>query len=122
MNKTGVLVFVDIAHFTYVYTYDTIWKSESRRVLMSIQYKMNVLSELKSAGYSTYRIRKERIFGEATVQMFRDKQIVSWLNINTVCRLLNCQVGDIVEYVKDEPVSDSMPPGNAGASDSKNQQ
>lgn len=65
---------------------------------MSIQYKIDVLAELKKKGYSTYRLRKERIFGEATIQKIRTRELVSWDNISTICRLLECQPGDIVEY------------------------
>jgi putative transcriptional regulator len=68
---------------------------------MPIQYKINVISALKDAGYSTYRLRKEKILGEATIQKFRKNELVSWENITTICRLLNCQPGDIVEYISD---------------------
>lgn len=69
---------------------------------MAIAYKVNVLEELKNAGYSTYRIRKEKIFGERVVQQLRQNELVSWKTINTVCRLLGCQPGDLLEYVPDE--------------------
>ena len=36
-----------------------------------LQYKMNVLQELKNAGYSTYRIRAEKILSEGTMQRLR---------------------------------------------------
>ncbi len=68
---------------------------------MPIQYKINVISALKDAGYSTYRLRKEKLLGEATIQKFRENELVSWENITTICRLLNCQPGDIVEYISD---------------------
>lgn len=67
---------------------------------MPIVYKMDVLSALKDAGYSSYRIRKEKLLGEATLQKIRSKELVSWENITTICQLLNCQPGDIVEYVE----------------------
>ena len=70
---------------------------------MPIRYKMNVISALKDAGYSTYKLRKDKILGEATIQKFRNNELVSWENITTICKLLNCQPGDIVEYVPDEP-------------------
>ena len=69
---------------------------------MPIQYKINVISALKNSGYSTYRLRKEKIFGEATIQKFRRNENVSWENISTVCRLLNCQPGDILEYLPED--------------------
>ena len=68
---------------------------------MSIKYKIDVLAALKEAGYNTTRIRKEKLLGEATLQKFRDNEPVSWKNISTLCKLLNCQPGDIMEYVDD---------------------
>lgn len=73
---------------------------------MPVVYKFDVLSALKKAGYSTYRIRKEKILGEATLQKFRNNEPVSWENIATLCELLNCQPGDIMEYVEDEPTEE----------------
>jgi len=69
---------------------------------MAITYKINVVSELKNAGYSTYRIRKDKLLGEATLQKLRQNEPVSWENISTICRLLNCQPGDLIEYVPDD--------------------
>lgn len=71
---------------------------------MAIGYKQDVIAVLKSAGYSTYRIRKEKILGEATLQKLRDKEPVSWENISTICKLLDCQPGDVLEYRPDEQV------------------
>ena len=67
-----------------------------------LRYKFDVLSELKKRGYSTYRIRKEKIFGEATLQKFRTGQVISADNLDSLCRCLECQPGDILEYVPDE--------------------
>ena len=67
-----------------------------------IKYKIDVLQALKNAGFTTYRLRKDKILGEATIQKLRNFELVSWENINTICRLLSCQPGDILKYVKDE--------------------
>ncbi len=69
---------------------------------MPIQYKIDIMAALKDTGYSTYRLRKEKLLGEATLQKFRQNQLVSWVNISTVCRLLNCQPGDLMEYIEDQ--------------------
>lgn len=66
---------------------------------MPIVYKMDILAALKDAGYSSYKIRKEKLLGEATLQKIRNGELVSWENISTICQLLKCQPGDIVEYV-----------------------
>lgn len=68
---------------------------------LSVQYKVNVLAELKSRGFSSYRLRNEKLLGEATIQKLRRGEPVSWENIATICRLLECQVGDVLEYVED---------------------
>ena len=67
-------------------------------VAMPIRYKIDILARLKEAGYSTYRLRKEKMFGEATIQKFRTGELVTWENITLLCKLLNLQPGDIVEY------------------------
>jgi len=70
-----------------------------REVPMSIQYKVDILTELKRAGYSTYHIRKNKLLGEAVLQNIREQKLISWENINVICRLLDCQPGDIIEYI-----------------------
>lgn len=69
---------------------------------MPIKYKFNVLAALKEKGYTTSRIRKEKILSESTLQKFRTGEMVSSDNIATLCKLLECQPGDIMEYVKEE--------------------
>ena len=64
-----------------------------------IKYKIDVLRALKNTGFTTYRLRKDKILGEATIQKLRYFELVSWENINTICKLLNCQPGDMMEYV-----------------------
>ena len=70
---------------------------------MAIQYKIDILAELKKAGYTTTKIREEKLIGQSYLQQLRHGELVSWKAIDTICELLNCQVGDLVEYVK-EPV------------------
>ena len=69
---------------------------------MPIKYKIDVLAALKAAGYSTYRLRKEKILAESTLQQFRKGEIVSTENLAKLCELLKCQPGDILECVSDE--------------------
>ena len=69
---------------------------------MPITYKIDVLAALKAAGYSTYKLRKEKILAESTLQQFRNSDIVSNENLSRVCELLRCQPGDILEYVPEE--------------------
>lgn len=68
---------------------------------MPIVYKTDILKLLKEKGYTSYRLRKEKMLGEATIQKLRNNELVSWDNMTTICHLLNCQPGDIMEYVED---------------------
>ena len=69
---------------------------------MGLQFKVDVLAALKEKGISTYQIRKEKLLSESTVQKLRAGIGVSWENLETLCRLLDCQPYDLIEYVKDE--------------------
>ena len=68
---------------------------------MPIRYKFDVLAALKEKGYSSTRIRKERLMGQATLTQLRHGDLVSWMNIETICHLLQCQPGDLLEYVEE---------------------
>ena len=76
--------------------------------MMPIKYKIDVLEALKAAGYSTYRLRKDKLIGEATIQRIRSGEPVSWENISTLCSLLNCQPGDLLEYVPAEDTAEAV--------------
>ena len=69
---------------------------------MAIQYKADVLALLKAAGYPSTRIRAEKLLGQSYVQQLRKGELISWAALNTVCRLLDCQPGNLLEYVADE--------------------
>ena len=70
-----------------------------------IKYKINLLLALKRAGYNTNKIRKEKIFTEAQLQQMRDNKLLTQKALDKVCFLLDCQPGDILEYVPDDPQS-----------------
>lgn len=67
-----------------------------------IKCKKNIMHKLKEAGYSTYKIRQEKILGQATITKLNNNGLPSWAELNKICMLLNCQPGDLVEYVPDE--------------------
>ncbi len=79
-------------------------KSKLKRMAlpMAIVYKIDVLKELKEKGYNTSRLRKDKLMGEATIQKIRENQLVSWANLDTICTLLDCNVGDVVEHQKED--------------------
>ena len=66
---------------------------------MAIRYKVDVLAELKKKGYSSTRIREEKLIGQSYLQQLRGGELVSWKTLDTICSLLECQPGDLIEFV-----------------------
>lgn len=65
---------------------------------MTIGYKLDILKALKDHGFSTYRLRKDKIFGESTISQFRNGEIVYGKTLEKLCSILECQPGDIIEF------------------------
>lgn len=69
---------------------------------MAIVYN-KLIAMLKERGYTSYRIKQENIIGQATLTKI--KQGTGGLDhrsIDKLCKALNCQPGDLMEYVPDD--------------------
>ncbi len=69
---------------------------------MPIKYdKLMVL--LKEKGYTTYKIRKDKLIGQGTLTALKNGTGgLDSKTISRLCNVLECQPGDIMEYVPDE--------------------
>ena len=56
---------------------------------------------MKEKGLTTYRIRKEKIVSEGTLQNIRSGKSITTDSIASLCEALDCQPGDIMQYVED---------------------
>ena len=70
-----------------------------------IRYNKDIMSELKAIGYTSYRIRHEKLLSEKVMTEIRRRK-VTMATLNKICSLLNCQPGDILEYIPDESEND----------------
>ena len=61
-----------------------------------------LLNLLEEHGLTTYKIRKEKIISESTLQNIREGKRITTDSIAALCEALNCQPGDLLEYVPDE--------------------
>ena len=68
---------------------------------MSFVYKVNVMEKLKEKGYSSTRLRREKLLGESYMSQIRHGDMVSWAALDTICTLLDCQIGDLIEHQKE---------------------
>ena len=67
-----------------------------------IIYKKDILQELKAAGYSSYRMQQEKLLADSTLQKLRRGDTrITLENLNTICTLLRCQPGDLLEWTED---------------------
>ena len=68
-----------------------------------LRYKVNILEKLKEAGYSSYRLRQEKVLSEGTLQKMRSGNIaITMESLGVVCDILRCQPGELVEWVETE--------------------
>lgn len=65
---------------------------------MGLQFKIDILDALKEKGYTTYKLRKEKLLSESTIQLLRNNKPVSWEVLETLCKLLMCKPEDILMY------------------------
>jgi len=56
---------------------------------------------LKKSGESTYTLIHNHNISSATIDRLRHNRGISTLKIDDLCRILNCGVGDILEYKKE---------------------
>ena len=69
---------------------------------MAIIYK-KFFNLLKEQNKTMYDLRKEKIVGVATLEKMRKSEgHIDTRSIDKLCEYLDCQPGDLMEYVKDE--------------------
>ncbi len=69
-----------------------------------LKYKFDILEALKEAGYNTTRLRREKLINENAIQNFRTGEMVGIKTLETLCRLLDMQPGNIIKYVENEDI------------------
>ena len=68
-----------------------------------IRYKVDILQELKNAGYSSYRLQKEKLLATSTLNKLRNGDTtITVVSLNAICDMLECQPGDLLEWYKPE--------------------
>lgn len=61
----------------------------------------DILQKLSEHGWSTYRIRKEKILPNSVIDRIREGAPITTTTIDTICKLCNCQPGELLNYVPD---------------------
>lgn len=56
---------------------------------------------MKEKGISQYRLMKEHGFSSGQLDRIRKGENINLYTLDTLCRILDCRVEDIIEYKKD---------------------
>ncbi len=70
---------------------------------MSIKYD-KLFALMKEKGLTTYKIRKENIISQGALTSLRAGKSVTIETIEKLCKVLECQPGDIIEYIPDDDI------------------
>lgn len=62
----------------------------------------NLWKAMKEKGISQYALIKKYGVSPAQITRLKRNESVSTHTIDIFCRILDCQVGDIMEYIRDE--------------------
>ena len=57
---------------------------------------------LKEKGVTTYKLINEYNVSRSLIDRLKHNKPITTVTINDLCRYLDCNVEDIVEYIKDE--------------------
>lgn len=57
---------------------------------------------MKKRGLSTYKIRQENIISQSALTALKNDKSVTTDTLGKLCKALNCQPGDIMEYEDEE--------------------
>lgn len=59
---------------------------------------------MKDNKITSYTLKKDKIIGQATYKKIMEGGDIDTRTISKMCELLNCQPGDILQYVPNAPI------------------
>jgi len=68
---------------------------------MPIKYD-KLIKLLAEKGLTSYSMKRDNVIGQATFKKIKEGGDIDTRTIAKLCALLDCQPGDIMEYVPDE--------------------
>ena len=59
----------------------------------------DIMTMLLESGWTSYKLRKEKIFSESTLTRIRNQEPITTTTIEKICDLCDCQPGDLMHYM-----------------------
>ncbi|MEE0274299.1 MAG: helix-turn-helix domain-containing protein [Clostridia bacterium] len=81
--------------------------------IMPIKYD-KLINLMHEKGITSYTIKRDKVIGQATYKKIIEGGDIDTRTIAKLCKLLNCQPGDILEYSEDDPAPESSEEAKEG--------
>ena len=69
--------------------------------MIRVKEGVNILALLARCGFTSYELRKQRIFSESSIQRLRNGGLPSWKELDFICKTLAYDISEIVEFIDD---------------------
>ena len=66
-----------------------------------LRYKIDILTELKNKGFSTYVLRQKNLLGQGDITKLNAGRVLGISGLDRLCELLHRQPGQLLEWVPD---------------------
>lgn len=69
--------------------------------MIRVREGVNLLELLGELGFTTYRLRKDKIFSESSIQRLRKDGLPSWQELDYICKVTMYDISELIEFVDD---------------------
>ena len=95
-EKSAVICLKHALYRVHIKCYN---KTQKGADIMAISYQ-GAFDKMQEKGVTTYRIRKEHILSQSTLQKMREGKYVTTETIERLCLLLECTPNDLMKITK----------------------
>lgn len=67
-----------------------------------IVYTCDILEKLREKGFTSYKLRQDKLISQGALQKLREGKMLSWHELDQICGMLDCQPGDLVRREAEE--------------------
>lgn len=64
----------------------------------TLHYKIDIVQALAERGHTWSSLKKSKLIGQGTLQKLSRGELISLKSLETICRLLDMQPGELIEY------------------------
>lgn len=69
--------------------------------MIRVNPEFDILKELAGLGWTSYELRKQKIFSESSIQRLRKGGLPSWKELDWICKVTMYKPFEIIQFVDD---------------------